>query len=401
VIRWTAALSVVLFLAPLARAEGDAEAKALLERLASDDATERVRAERQLEAIGRPALSLLREASQSASDPEVRARCEHVVLRLTTGTGEVDWTCEIGDRFETNPCVVAGRVIVGARGKEGRMLVRCLSADTGETIWSIEGGDDRGGGSSPIVVDGRVYTDCGDGRLYCLDLANGHEVWRIEGELLTGPPALEGGRVYAAVTRDLEGANCNLFCLDAATGKEVWKAEGHGFTAGAPAILDGRVYVGSDEGSVRCFDADSGKEVWTAATEHVHSSPAVEAGRVYVGDYGGRVRCLDAATGAIVWDFDAHGYVYSSPAIVAGRLYVGSCAQRLWCREAATGKAVWEFVTGESPGRSLASTPRSPAATAASSRGARTTASTASTRRRGRRSGRARRETTSTPAPRW
>ena len=55
-----------------------------------------------------------------------------------------------------------------------------------------------------------------------------------------------------------------------------------------------------------------------------HSSPAVANGVVYVGSNDGNVYALNASTGAMLWSYTTGGGVYSSPAVANGVVYVGS-----------------------------------------------------------------------------
>src|ERR1700691_3556891 len=62
---------------------------------------------------------------------------------------------------------------------------------------------------------------------------------------------------------------------------------------------------------------------WSYATANmVSSSPAVADGVVYVGSNDGNVYALDAKTGANLWSFTTGGGA-SSPAVVDGVVYVG------------------------------------------------------------------------------
>ena len=65
--------------------------------------------------------------------------------------------------------------------------------------------------------------------------------------------------------------------------------------------------------------------LWNYTTgSFIVSSPAVVDGKVYIGSYDRKFYCLDAATGAHIWNFTTGGIVGSSPAVVDGRVYVGS-----------------------------------------------------------------------------
>ncbi len=64
--------------------------------------------------------------------------------------------------------------------------------------------------------------------------------------------------------------------------------------------------------------------MWNYTTGNwVESSPAVVAGKVFVGSDDGRVYCLDAVTGAQVWNYTTGNYVFSSPAVADGKVLRG------------------------------------------------------------------------------
>lgn len=69
--------------------------------------------------------------------------------------------------------------------------------------------------------------------------------------------AISEGRVFFGSTVD-----GRVICRDLASGKEVWSFFTNGPVRLAPAIADGKVYVGSDDGYAYCLDAKSGSVVW-------------------------------------------------------------------------------------------------------------------------------------------
>jgi polyvinyl alcohol dehydrogenase (cytochrome) len=101
---------------------------------------------------------------------------------------------------------------------------------------------------------------------------------------------------------------------------------------GTPSVVDGRVFVGSADGSVYSLDARSGCTYWTyVAVAGVRVAPAIgPAGKdvraAYFGDLRGNVYALNAATGALLWktraDDHPMGVITGSPKLHAGRLYV-------------------------------------------------------------------------------
>ena len=84
---------------------------------------------------------------------------------------------------------------------------------------------------------------------------------------------------------------------------------------GNPAIVGGRVFVGSDNGTVYALDAETGCTHWTfKADGGVRTAPSVAlAGRkyaVYIGDLKANLFALDAETGAVIWKktLDTHRF---------------------------------------------------------------------------------------------
>jgi polyvinyl alcohol dehydrogenase (cytochrome) len=100
-----------------------------------------------------------------------------------------------------------------------------------------------------------------------------------------------------------------------------------------PTIASGRLFVGSQNGTVYSLDAKSGCIYWTfTATSGVRTAlafgPQSTAGRyaVYFGDTGANVYALDASSGRELWsrELDAHPHarITGSPSLYQGRLFV-------------------------------------------------------------------------------
>jgi polyvinyl alcohol dehydrogenase (cytochrome) len=100
---------------------------------------------------------------------------------------------------------------------------------------------------------------------------------------------------------------------------------------GNPAIVGGRVFVGSDNAKFYSLDADSGCVYWSVQAEAgIRSAPTVaRVGSrtiVYFGDLKGNVFAVDAEKGDTIWkkQVDEHKYarVTGAPKLHDGRLYV-------------------------------------------------------------------------------
>jgi polyvinyl alcohol dehydrogenase (cytochrome) len=94
-----------------------------------------------------------------------------------------------------------------------------------------------------------------------------------------------------------------------------------------PAVASGRVFVGSQNGTVYSLDAKRGCIHWTfSAAGGVRTAISVRDGVAYFGDTSAHAYALNADTGAVVWSrkVDDHplARITGSPALFEGRLYV-------------------------------------------------------------------------------
>ena len=83
-----------------------------------------------------------------------------------------------------------------------------------------------------------------------------------------------------------------------------WTFHTHGEVVSSPAVVEGVVYVGSNDGNLYAIDQQTGAQKWTFSTEaRISSSPAVDHGLVYFNSYDGNFYAVDTATGKLRWKF--------------------------------------------------------------------------------------------------
>ncbi len=157
-------------------------------------------------------------------------------------------------------------------------------------------------------------------------------------------------------------------------GKLNWKFKTGGRIFSSPAVLNGMVYVGSEDSSLYAVSVDSGALIWKFNTAGaVSSSPAVYNQTVYFTSYDGYCYAADAKTGKEKWKFKTGGekkvgavglwtmkpadlymddlfdFFLSSPAIgdqgSGTMLYFGSSDGNLYALDAGTGLQKWKFKT--------------------------------------------------------
>jgi polyvinyl alcohol dehydrogenase (cytochrome) len=142
-----------------------------------------------------------------------------------------------------------------------------------------------------------------------------------------------------------------------------------------PTVVGGRLFVGSQNGSVYALDAKTGCIHWVFSADGgvrtaISVGPRAGGAAVYFGDTGAKAYALDAASGALLWKtkIDEHplARITGAPALYRGRLYVpmssyeesqgarpeyGCCTFRgsLSSLDARSGKIVWRtyMIPGE------------------------------------------------------
>jgi hypothetical protein len=157
---------------------------------------------------------------------------------------------------------------------------------------------------------------------------------------IVSSPAVVNGVVYVG------SEDGKLYAFDAAgttscsTGTPricmpLWSGATGGAINSSPALAYGNVYIGSRDGKLYAFDAAgthgcSGTPkvctpLWAtpASTTIDESSPAIANGVVYIGSTD-ELDAIDARSGARLSHFMTNGFIEASPAIANGFVYVGS-----------------------------------------------------------------------------
>ena len=149
------------------------------------------------------------------------------------------------------------------------------------------------------------------------------ELWKFSAkDAIDGAPAVVDGVVYFGSEDE------RLYAVDLATGAKKWEYKAGSIKA-SPAYRDGAVYVGDSNGLFHCVDAKSGQKRWTFTTGAEITSGANFAGdNILFGSYDETLYCLDKA-GAKVWQFKTSGPVNGSAAVVGDRTFVAGCDSSL------------------------------------------------------------------------
>lgn len=297
-----------------------------------------------------------------------RAGGSRAVVGTATGTvHEIDprsgterWRFTTKPRRFSSPVIGQRFAYVGGRGDHTSGIV----LDKGKGKWSV--GHSGWTPDSPAVLDSLVVSGSTDGDL---NATESYDYPDVPTELTPTPTEQEGTTVVtdpappeevwntaldAAVRSSVSHANGTavvgtddgLAAIGIDSGQVRWRAARGGPVESTPAIADGVVVAGANDGSIVAHDFEDGSEQWTVTTGNaVVSSPAVRDGAAYVGSDDGSLYALDLADGTERWQFETGEPVVSSPAVTPEVAVVGSADGTVYAVDASRGERRWSFET--------------------------------------------------------
>jgi len=235
--------------------------------------------------------------------PSPKAPC---IIALDKNTGKLVWEDNsVGDRILhgqwSSPAVgkIGGvdQVMVG----QGDGWIRGYEALTGKKLWEFDCNPKDSVWqktrneliATPVVFDEKVYIANGQdpehgegvGHLYCIDatkrgdITQSGRIWhydKIRRSISTA--AIHDGLIYYP---DFSGF---LHCLDAKTGQPYWVHDMLAAVWGSPLVVDGKVYLGDEDGDVVVLQAGKEKKVLAEMNmgSSVYSTPVPANGVLFI-----------------------------------------------------------------------------------------------------------------------
>jgi outer membrane protein assembly factor BamB len=238
---------------------------------------------------------------------------------LNTEDGSLVWEYETNSAFVSSPAVFNEKIYVGI--VNGDFI--CLNSITGDHLWTFS--TTSGIYSSPTLDDGKIYFGANDYNIYCLDANDGSFIWSYNAQCeVHSSPSIAYGSLYIGTS------DGRMLCLDKDTGDLLWSYVINGSVESSPGVADGNVYFVTDPccgftSYLFCLNAYSGALIWNYNLNtqlHTKSSPALAEGKVFVGSGDGTVY----AFGDILYLADANGPYYgfvNSSVMFTGSVYGG------------------------------------------------------------------------------
>jgi outer membrane protein assembly factor BamB len=204
---------------------------------------------------------------------------------VDAATGKSNWVYETGNYINGSPAVFDGKTVFGGCDA----LLHVLSLVDGKKVKEVEAGAYIA--ASVAITGNRAYVGHYENEFLCIDLEKGTNAWTYRDKnfaYFSSPAVTEEKVVFG-------GRDKKVHCVNRADGRPVWTFPTRGKVDSSPAVCratfgDDKVIVGSDDGRLYVLSLKSGKLMLSYEIgPPVASSPAVVDGMVVVGADDGAV----------------------------------------------------------------------------------------------------------------
>ncbi len=274
------------------------------------------------------------------------------------GALDVDWTWGRGEGSSNNealtvaPLAADGKVFVF----DADQTIHAIDAETGRSLWKHElssenSKDRRAFGGGMAIINDRLIAASGFGYVTALELGTGEPIWKQEMEApMTGSPTVVEGRVFVASN------NNELYSLSLETGEVEWTDQAIAETARvlaspSPAAIDDFVVAPFSSGEVIAYLPSNGRRLWSesltragrftpiSAINDIASRPVLANGLVFASSQSGVLAAIDGRSGTRVWSLPFG--TTQAPLVVGEYLFAVGVDAQLICIDAASGRVIW------------------------------------------------------------
>ncbi len=232
-----------------------------------------------------------------------------------------------------------------------------------KTIWSSDSGEGSSSDghltSSPLVLNGKIYTLDAEGQIRSFSSGSGKQIWKVsttpenedESEGYGGGLAFNQGRLFAATGYG------NVVALNPANGKILWTKKLGVPVRSSPTAAQDRVFVVTTEGKLFCLSAVDGAELWTFrglpenASLLSNTSPAISGNIAVVPFASGELGAYKVSDGKPVWSeslvrrrrgttLSAFNTV-SSPSVSGDLVFAVSHSGKMIAAKKNSGERIW------------------------------------------------------------
>jgi len=228
-----------------------------------------------------------------------------VAYRIAEKTLEKLWSTRVGSEIRAIPQVVGEQVFV--RSVDGRLT--CLSLTDGSELWQVSRrvpALSLTGNSEPLVAGDLVIAGFDDGKLTAYERSSGKTQWETTVSLARGRTEVErlvdldasfvirDGVIYAVAFQG------HLAAVQALSGDVLWSRPFSSFQA--IAIDDNAIYLSSEDSDLWSIDRRTGTAFWKQDVLHARkiTAPAIIGDKLVVADFEGYLHWFEKSDGRLV-----------------------------------------------------------------------------------------------------
>lgn len=250
--------------------------------------------------------------------------------------GNIKWTVQTGSAIGASAAITDGIVYIPST--DGTLLA--INEANGNIIWNVTvpGSTDLGKicmVSTPTVAEGKVFVENGQeyfvffgppapAKFFAFDQATGNQLFNTT--VSGGAPETKSFIYYNGILYGSQ--DMYAVALNASDGQPIWRQWlGHQVFS-TPAIdpIGGRFYIGCDSYGIQCLDLATGTPITVFTTQaQVDCSPALWDGKLYIGSQDGTLYCFsDAPTQSMSISLSVNSASVSQQTTVSGKLNPGA-----------------------------------------------------------------------------
>ncbi len=250
--------------------------------------------------------------------------------------GNEQWTADLGRHKSQHgasitPLLHGGRVFV-QNDQQGESSIAALDAKTGKVLWKVPRGSGKTSYGTPCIrnaPDGAeqlIVTSKTDG-ITALDPASGEILWQAKDAQparTVGSPVLAGELVLSCCGTGKRGIRMVAVRPEGEAAKVVYDMRAGSPYVPTPLLVDGKLYLFGDTGTLTCLEAQSGKKIWQEKVkDRFYGSPVLADGKIWCIARSGKVYVLaPGGTFDLLAVNDLGEKSSATPAVALGSLFL-------------------------------------------------------------------------------
>ncbi len=217
------------------------------------------------------------------------------LVAVDVHTGEERWRFDTASMSVSSPAVASGTVYAVSSSK----ILHAVDASSGKELWQAPI-KSAWSPAAPLVTSSIIYVPVRGNELQAIDANNGQECWTCSASgWMPKTPVVLDDILYVS---SWDG---HLYAFEARTGKKVWDFQTDKFLISSPGVGREFVYVGCHDKNLYIVDRATGKLRQRLKAGRVNGAPLIMEGILFFGSDDHHLYAYNARTLALLWSFDA------------------------------------------------------------------------------------------------